>query len=108
NAERRTQNAEPRTNEEPGTRNAEPDVDRDFSQEPREDLRGRRGRGARASGREPRGAARRVPGRDRPLRLRQVDIHAHRWLPGSADIGPVLSRWPGRVADVEGRAGRGA
>ena len=57
-----------------------------------------------AARREPRRPARRVPRGHRTVGLRQVDVHAHRRLPRSADVGPVLPRRPGRVAHVEGRS----
>ena len=40
--------------------------------------------------------------------LRQVDVHAHRRLSRSADVGPVSSRRPGRLDDVEERSRGGA
>ncbi len=81
---------------------------RHLDQEPRQDLRRRRGRSARAARRVARRAARRVRRGHRTVRVRQVDADAHSRLPRSSDVGPVLPRRPGRVADVEGPAGRGA
>ena len=78
---------------------------RHLGQEPRQDLRGRRGRGAGASRRQSRCRARRVPGRHRHVRIGQVDVHAHRRVSRPADVGPVLSRRRRRLAHVEGPAG---
>ena len=64
---------------------------RHFGQGPRQDLRRRRGRGERAARRQPRRRARRVPGGHRPVRLGQVDVHAHRRLPRPADVAASTS-----------------
>ena len=68
--------------------------------ESEEDLRGRRHPGACAARRERRCRTGRVPRGDGPVRLRQVDVHAHPGLPRPADVRPVHPRRPGRVEDV--------
>src|SRR5207244_35474 len=49
-----------------------------------------------------RGPAWRISGGDGTIRVRQIDLHAHRRLPGSPDLRPVLPRRTGRVADEQG------
>ncbi len=81
---------------------------RHLDPEPRQDLRRRRGRGARAARRVARGSARRVRRHHRPVGIRQVHADAHPRLSRSPDVRAVRARRPGRVAHEQGSARRRA